>query len=143
MRRRIVVAPLAAGLVWASWAGAAPQEGGPKIVLEEVQSAAEAGVEASAPAGAFAGAKRMRVAPYRFQAQSGERLSQALRAFLEREGWQLAWEAQGDFVIAHGFAVEAPELKPALERVLGAFGLAATLYEGNRVAAVRHAAVLP
>lgn len=136
------VALLGAGLMLGA-ARAAEPGGGPRITLEEVPTAAQAGLEAKAPESPFADAKRVRLAPYRLEVRSGQRLSEALKAFLERERWRLAWEASGDFVIAHGFAVEAPDLKGLLSRVLPAYGLSATLYEGNRVAAVRQAATLP
>lgn len=153
MTRGLVIVPLAAGLLLGHAALAAEDREAPRIVLEEAPTAAAAGLpaeqagqgkDASAPsADPFQGARRVRLAPYRIEVAAKERLSAALGRFLEKERWRLAWESTGDFVIAHGFAVEAKELKDALERVLSAYGLSATIYEGNRVVAVRAATVTP
>lgn len=153
MTRGLVIVPLAAALALGHASFAAEEREGPRIVLEEAPTAAAAGLPAQqagqaseAPdesRGLFQGAKRVRLTPYRIEVADKERLSEALRSFLQKERWRLAWESTNDFVIAHGFAVEAKELKDALERVLSAYGLSATIYEGNRVVAVRNATVTP
>ncbi|WP_205617372.1 TcpQ domain-containing protein [Pelomicrobium methylotrophicum] len=106
--------------------------------LKEVDTLEQAAIaknphQASGP---LKGAKVARVAPYRFEAARGERLSEALRTMLESEGWTLVWDSGADYLIRHDYSVEEKDLESVLKRVLSAYGLSATIYTGNSVVAV-------
>ena len=106
--------------------------------LKEVDTLEQATVAAKPPqaSGPLEGAKVVRVAPYRFEAAKGERLSEALSNMLGREGWKLVWESGTDFLVRQDYSVEEREIEGVLRRVLSAYGLSATIYMGNSVVAV-------
>lgn len=105
--------------------------------LKEVDTLEQAAIQARPQArGVFEGAKAVRVAPYKFEAAKGERLSEALRTMLQSEGWTLVWDLATDYLIRHDYSVEERDLEGILKRVLSAYGLSATIYKGNSVIAV-------
>lgn len=74
-----------------------------------------------------------------FQAAPGQRVSEALRAFLAHHGWAMEWESESDFTIRRAYEVRAVTVEDVLVGVLGDYQLSAVVYRGNRVVAVASA----
>lgn len=73
----------------------------------------------------------------RLEIKDGQRLSDALRIFLQAGKWDLAWEAGSDIEITKGFVVVDADLRNVLTRTLSKFNMNATLHKGNFTAVVR------
>ncbi len=68
-----------------------------------------------------------------FSVAAGQQLSAAMRAFLRKHDKRMQWSTRADFVIEHPYRVTREELNATLEEVLAAYGLSATIWEGNGV----------
>lgn len=73
----------------------------------------------------------------RFEIKDGQRLSDALRQFLQAGKWDLAWEAGSDIEVSKGFVVIDADLRNVLTQTLSKFNMNATLHKGNYIAVVR------
>lgn len=73
----------------------------------------------------------------RFEIKDGQRLSDAVRQFLQAGKWDLAWEAGSDIEVSKGFVVIDADLRNVLTRTLSKFNMNATLHKGNYIAVVR------
>lgn len=73
----------------------------------------------------------------RLEIKDGQRLSDAIRQFLQAGKWDLAWEAGSDIEVSKGFVVVDSDLPTVLTAALGRFKMNATLHKGNYIAVVR------
>jgi len=72
-----------------------------------------------------------------FQVRDREALSQALRNFLEAQGWRLLWNTPDDFVIHSAYVLYGSSLPQLINNVLSEFKLTAK-YSGNAVIVSAH-----
>ena len=68
--------------------------------------------------------------------ENEQRLSEALRAFLSEQGWDLEWTHTSDFLVRRGYVIRGAVIEDMLHTVLKDYRLSATFYNANRVVAV-------
>lgn len=67
---------------------------------------------------------------------AGEKLSDVLDRFLKKQGWTLAWDANGDYEIQILSVHQAADLPQGLTKVLAPYRLHAEIHTDNRVVSV-------
>lgn len=72
----------------------------------------------------------------RFEVKNGQRLSEALRQFLEAGNWSLVWEAGSDVVLPRGFVSAGTDIKAIMDDVLPNFRLHSVIHRGNNTVVI-------
>ena len=74
---------------------------------------------------------------YTLEVTKGQRLSMALKSFLNRHRIALQWNARADFRAQQGYRIDGDSVESIVKKALDSYDLSATYWEGNQVLEVR------